>query len=348
MVYAVILAGGKGERFWPSSRARRPKQLLPLVSNKTMLEETVDRIRPIIQPENILVVTTSELRDAIRNILPNLKHTDILLEPFGRNTAPAIAYAALHIYNRDKNAVMICLPADHYIKESDKFLKSIKKAVSLARKNWLVTFGIPPVRPDTGYGYIEVGENIEEGVYKAKSFKEKPTKKRAAEFLKEKTFLWNSGMFVWKAEVIIEEIKRHVPYISEKLFTQQPLEQNELVEAYDSLPAISIDYAVMERSTKTAVLKGDFTWDDVGSWLSLERLMGKDKNGNAILGETFIVDSKNCIISNENGITTLLGVSNLTIVNTKDVLFICSKSHTDRIKKFIELMVEDERLKKYL
>lgn len=348
MVYAIILAGGKGERFWPRSRESKPKQLLPLVSAKTMLEETIDRILPLIPPENVLIVTTSELRDTMKNIFIGLKQPDLLLEPFGRNTAPAIAYAASYLYKKDKDAVMICLPADHYIKENDRFLSSVKKAISLARDNWLVTFGIPPSRPDTEYGYIEVGDKIEKGVYTVRNFKEKPTKKRAVEFLKQKNFLWNSGMFVWKVEIIINEIRKHAPYIYEKLFTKQQLDQDGLIEIYDSLPAISIDYAVMERSTKTAVLKGNFTWDDVGSWLSLERLLGKDDNGNTIMGEAFIMDSKNCIISNENRITALLGVSDIIIINTDDALFVCNKTHTERIKKFIEIMEEDNRFKKYL
>lgn len=348
MVYAIILAGGKGERFWPSSREKKPKQLLPLISDKTMIEETIDRILPLIPQENLLVVTTSGLRDVMRNILSHFRQADLLLEPFGRNTAPAIAYAALHLYKKDRDAIMVCLPADHYIKEREKFLETVKKAISLARDDWLVTFGITPSRPDTGYGYIEVGDKIGEGVYKAKSFKEKPTKKRAVEFLKQKRFLWNSGMFVWQAKVIIDEIRKHVPYIYEKLFAKPQLEDDELSEAYDSLPAISIDYAVMERSTKTTVLKGDFIWDDVGSWLSLERLLGKDENGNTILGDAYVVDSKNCILSTEKGITTLLGVSDIIVVNTEDVLFICNKSHSERIKKFIEKIEEEDRFKNYL
>ncbi|OYD17480.1 hypothetical protein CH333_00895 [candidate division WOR-3 bacterium JGI_Cruoil_03_44_89] len=349
MIYAVILAGGRGERFWPRSREKYPKQLLSLVSDKTMLEETIERILPVVPFENVVIVTTSELRDAIKNLFSGIKGSNLLLEPFGRNTAPAIAYTASYLYRKDPDAIMICLPADHYIKENKKFTASIERAIMVAKDNWLVTFGITPTRPDTGYGYIELGKEIEGGIFKVKSFKEKPTKKRAMEFLKAKRFLWNSGMFVWRVETIIGEIKKHAPYIAEKLFNNQDqqLVGEELAEAYESLPAISIDYAVMERSHKTAVLKGDFTWDDVGSWLSLERLLGRDKNGNTIVGEAFVRDSSNCILSNESGITTLFGVSDLVVVNSEDVLFICKKSHIDRIKKFIAEMGE-EGLKKYL
>ncbi|MDO9576087.1 MAG: mannose-1-phosphate guanylyltransferase [bacterium] len=350
MIYAVILAGGRGERFWPKSRERRPKQFLSLASEKTMLEETVDRILPVVLAENVVIVATSELGNMVRSLLSGIKESNLLLEPFGRNTAPAIAYAASCLHRRDPDAIMICLPADHYIKERKKFTASIERAVSVAKDNWLVTFGITPTRPDTGYGYIEVGEEIENGVFRVKSFKEKPTKKRAMEFFKAKSFLWNSGMFVWKVKTIIDEIKKHAPYIAEKLFNNQnqQLGREELTKAYDGLPAISVDYAVMERSQRTAVLKGDFIWDDVGSWLSLERLLGKDKNGNTIVGEAFLKDSSNCIVSNEKGITALLGTSDLVVVNTDDVLFVCKKSHVDRIKKFIEEMGEDEKLKKYL
>lgn len=350
MIYAIILAGGKGERFWPKSRENRPKQLLSLVAEKTMVEETIERILPTVPLENVVIVTTSELGNTMRSLLPGIKESNLLLEPIGRNTAVAIAYTASCLHRRDPDAVMVCLPADHYIKERAKFVASIERAISVAKDNWLVTFGIPPTRPDTGYGYIEVGEEIENGVFKVKSFKEKPTKKKALEFLKAKRFLWNSGMFVWKTETIIDEIKKHASYIAEKLFENdvQQLGREELSDIYDSLPAISIDYAVMERSQKTAVLKGDFIWDDVGSWLSLERLLGKDENGNTIVGEVFLKDSSNCILSNDRGITALFGVSDLVVVNTENVLFVCKKSHIDRIKKFIEEMGEDERFKKYL
>ncbi len=350
MIYAIILAGGKGERFWPKSRENRPKQLLSLVAEKTMVEETIERILPTVPLENVVIVTTSELGNTMRSLLPGIKKSNLLLEPIGRNTAVAIAYTASCLHRRDPDSVMVCLPADHYIKERAKFVASIERAISVAKDNWLVTFGITPTRPDTGYGYIEVGEEIENGVSKVKSFKEKPTKKKALEFLKAKRFLWNSGMFVWKTETIIDEIKKHAPYIAEKLFNNdvQQLGREELSDIYDSLPAISIDYAVMERSQKTAVLKGDFIWDDVGSWLSLERLLGKDENGNTIVGEVFLKDSSNCILSNDRGITALFGVSDLVVVNTENVLFVCKKSHIDRIKKFIEEMGEDERFKKYL
>ncbi|MCD5383958.1 mannose-1-phosphate guanylyltransferase [candidate division WOR-3 bacterium] len=345
MVYAIILAGGRGERFWPKSRRVRPKQILPLISERTMLEETVERILPIVPSDNIMIVATSALGNKIKKILPGVGQ--LLLEPTGRNTAPAIAYTAFYLYQRDPDATMICLPADHYIDRCDRFLETIKKAIDISQDGWLVTFGITPTRPDTGYGYIEIGEGISESVFKVKKFREKPTKKKATEFIKAGRFLWNSGMFVWKAKSIIDQFKKHTPYIAEKLFNEK-LSQSELISVYRGLSAISIDYAVMERSKIAAVLKGDFLWDDVGSWLSLERLLGMDENKNTIVGKTFLKDSKNCILSNDSGITALLGVSDLIVVHTKDVLFISKKTHIDRLKNFLGEIEEDEEMKKYL
>ncbi len=345
MLYAVILAGGRGERFWPKSRRNRPKQILALISGKTMLDETLNRILPMVPHKNIVLVTTAELHSKMKSLLKD--KIDFLLEPIGKNTAPAIAYTAFYLYRKDPDAMMMCLPADHYIKEKARFIKAMKRAVQIAEKGWLVTFGIKPTRPDTGYGYIEIGREIEKDVFRVKNFKEKPTKKRAVEFTKAGNFLWNSGMFVWRADAIIEEFKKHAPYIAEKLFDEK-MEGEDLLDAYESFPAISVDYAVMEHSKRVAVLKEDFTWDDVGSWLSIERLIGRDKNGNAIAGKSFLKDSKNCIVSNDVGLTALLGVSELVVVNTGDVLFVCSKSHINRLKKFIGEMGEDKKMEKYL
>lgn len=345
MVCVVILAGGRGERFWPKSRRDRPKQLLPLISEKTMIEETVDRILPMVPHNNIMIVATSGMGNRVKKIVPDT--VQILLEPIGRNTAPAIAYSAFHLYQKDPDAIMICLPADHYVDKNDRFLDTMRKALDISRDGWLVTFGITPTRPDTGYGYIEMGEEIRGSIFKVEKFREKPTKKRATEFIKAGKFLWNSGMFVWKVEKIIDEFKKHAPYVAEKLFDKE-MDESELKGIYESLPAISVDYAVMEHSKNSAVLKGDFLWDDVGSWLSLERLLGTDENGNTIVGEVFLKDSKNCILLNDKSITTLLGVSDLIVVNTKDILFISKKSYIDRLKNFLGELEEDERMKKYL
>jgi len=265
-VYAVILAGGKGERFWPKSKRKRPKQLIRLISNKTMIEETFSRISRFVPKERIIIVATADLKNIIQNILTWATDDNLLFEPFPRNTAPAIGYVATELAVRDKDAIMVVLPSDHYIPEVDKFLHTVKLAITIAKKGYLVTFGIVPTRPETGYGYIELGELIDKNVYRVKSFKEKPNQKEAQRFVREKRFLWNSGMFVWQVDKILEEIKIHMPEFYNKLMrfkdtidTQE--EGDSLLNLYEQAPKTSIDYGVMERAKNVAVVKASFKWE---------------------------------------------------------------------------------------
>lgn len=341
MIYGIIIAGGRGERFWPQSRIGRPKQLLPITSDKPMVVETIDRILPLIPMERIVIVTGKELRKPLTKMLPETK---LLLEPFGRNTACAIGYAAINLEPSD---VMVVLPADHYITERNKFLQTLQKGVEIAQQGWLVTFGIIPTRAETGYGYIELGEKIDRDVYQAKSFKEKPNQKQAQRFVREKRYLWNSGMFMWTQKSIMEAFKSCMPELYKSLISFKE-KKISLLELYKRAPNISIDYGVMERASQVSVIVSNFLWDDVGSWLALERTHKKDKYGNIKIGAHKGLATKNCVIVSDKGLIATLGVSNLVIVHSDDAVFICDKREARDIKKLVRELSQEKEFKKYL
>jgi len=275
-----------------------------------------------------------------------------LFEPFPKNTAPAIGYVAAKLSVRDKDAIMLVLPSDHYIPEVDKFLNMVELATTIVKKGYLVTFGIVPTRPETGYGYIEVGELIDKSVYRAKSFKEKPNQKEAQRFLREKRFLWNSGMFVWQVNKILEEIKIHMPKLYDNLMRFKEAigtdkENENLLNLYEEAPKTSIDYGVMERAKDVAVVKASFKWDDVGSWLALERVMKKDNAGNIGVGEYIALDTKDSIIVSDDGIIATLGVKDAVIIKDENSVLVCDKGRTQDIKKLVQTL-EEKKKNKYL
>lgn len=341
MVYGVILAGGRGERFWPRSTKALPKQLLPITSDRPMIVETVERVESVIPRDKIIVVAGKEHEKPIKKLLPNVR---VLLEPFGRNTVCAIAYGTTTMKSDD---VMVVLPADHYIPDKDLFLQTMKKAIKVAKKGWLVTFGIVPTRAETGYGYIEIGEPLEDNVYKVKSFKEKPNHKQAQRFIREGKFLWNSGMFVWTKDKILSEIRTHMSEFYQE-FDKFRTNKSSLLNFYNKAPNISIDYAVMEKSNNVAVVKSEFLWDDIGTWIALERIYKSDTNGNIKIGFHKGIDTKNCIIVADKGIISTIGISNLIIVRNGDAIFICDKKAIGEIKGLIRHLSQDNNFKKYL
>ncbi|MFB0561912.1 MAG: mannose-1-phosphate guanylyltransferase, partial [Candidatus Lokiarchaeia archaeon] len=272
------MAGGKGERFWPLSRERFPKQLLSLTGKKSLLQETVERIQPLIPPRDILVVTRRPLARSVERQLPQVPRRNIISEPVGRNTAPCIGLAAKMI---KEDAVMVVLPADHIVSHRGKFLDTLKKAVTLARETQnLITIGIKPTYAATGYGYIEVGVREKQRstrgrrqVFKVKRFVEKPNKKRAEKFLKTGRFFWNSGMFVWKKSVVLEAIRKYLPSLYHRL---EMISSKNISKLYPGLPNISIDYGIMEKAKNSLVIPADFFWEDLGSWESLDKFLLRD------------------------------------------------------------------------
>jgi mannose-1-phosphate guanylyltransferase len=355
-VFAVILAGGRGERFWPESRRLNPKQFLKITGEVSLLETTVGRMRSDIPVENLLVVTTRDLGARIRELLPDLPEANVLLEPMGRNTAVALAYAASVIEQRDPDATMAVLPSDHDIPDTRKFLRTLEIAEKVAETGFLVTFGIVPVRPETGYGYVEFSDEVlskgEIPVYRASAFKEKPNLKLARSFVTSGRHLWNSGMFVWKVGTIMEAFRKHMPALYDgmshlKKALSRKAHEKEVKEFYDRAESISIDYGIMERAENVAVVRADFKWDDVGSWTALERLRARDETGSVAVGDFVGIDTKDCIVYSRSGLVGTIGIDNLIIIRTKDATLICKKERAQDVRALVSLLSE-RKLEEYL
>lgn len=344
MLWGVILAGGRGERFWPLSRKKRPKQLLRIAGDKTMLEETIERIEPLIPKTCILIVTSLDITSSIRTILPHIK---ILSEPVGKNTLPAIALSSLWVEKEDKDGILLVFPSDHFIKEKARFLKTFEVGVKYAeRSDCLITVGITPTRPETGYGYIEAAEEIgqEDGisVRRVNAFREKPELETAQGFIRKGNYFWNSGMFIFKVSTLIHTIKLHKPDLySNMMELKGHLGKRTWKGAvrgfYKKVVSESFDYGIMEHARNTLVIKADFGWDDVGDFCALERIYDKDRDGNIQKGEGVLFESKGTIILSRNLVVTL-GVKDLVVVNTEDVTFICDKKRAQDVKKVVEFL----------
>ncbi len=351
MLYAVIMAGGSGTRFWPWSRQKTPKQLLKITGHDTMINQTVNRIISEIPSENIYVVTTSFQADSIKEELPQIPAENIISEPFGRNTAACIGLAATIISNRDTNATMAVMTADHIITPPDLFLKSLKCAEKVAiESNALITFGIKPEEPSVNYGYVQRSENAVNlhgfSIYDVKCFTEKPDRATAENFVKSGNYYWNSGIFVWTVSAILGNIDSLMPDLSQGLTRigqslGTPEESNVINSEYGKFESISIDYGVMEKASNVKIIEADFSWDDVGSWLAIERLNNPDQNNNTILGKHCGLNTQeNIIIGDKDNLITTINVSGLIIVNTKDVTMVCNKNNAEDIKKLTELLKE--------
>ena len=353
------MAGGKGARFWPRSREKKPKHLLDIISEKTIIQETVDRIKPLIAPENILVVTGKKHARTLIEQLPEIPSRNIIIEPEGKNTAACIGLAALHICKIVSDDVMVVLPSDHAIADSKRFTDILDAAAKIAaREDGLVTIGIKPSSVQTGFGYIEQGILFQhagdEEVFRVKSIREKPDFQQAQEFIQSGNFYWNSGMFIWKASVILKEISLRLPDLYSGLMKineamGSPEEAVVVPRVYRKLASISIDYGVMEKADNVFMLRGNFGWSDVGSWDALWEISSKDIKGNAALNhsQTILENSEGSLIYNPHKLTALVGVKDLIIVETKDALLICKKGRSQDVKKIVEKL-EAEKTKKYL
>ncbi len=358
-MHAVIMAGGKGARFWPRSREKKPKHLLDIISDKTIIQETVDRITPLIAPENILVVTGRKHAGTLIKQLPDIPSRNIIIEPEGKNTAACIGLAALHIRKNASDDVMIVLPSDHAIADSRTFIDLLGAAAQIAAgEDSLVTIGIKPSSPQTGFGYIERSDLFKKikaaDVFHVKSIREKPSFEQAAQFVASGHFYWNSGMFIWKNSVILKEISRWLPDLYTGLLKIDkvlgtPDEASTVSHVYKKLSSISIDYGVMEKADKVFVIPGDFGWSDVGTWDALADISSKDVKNNTALGgsRTIMEDSENSLVYNPGKLTALVGVKDLIIVETKDALLICKKGRSQDVKKIVEKLDAD-KMKKYL
>lgn len=342
-VYAVIMAGGIGSRFWPSSKEKTPKQLLNIFGERSMIQDTVHRLKGIVDDDNIFIVTNKVQKPEILKQLPQLPSSNIIEEPFGRNTAACIGLSAVILKSKEKDAVMITLPADHLVRDIDSFHKTVKTAINYAYKSGgLVTIGITPSRPETGYGYIQIDDReIEENIFKVYTFAEKPNYATAVRFLESGDFFWNSGIFIWRVDSILEEMRILMPELSEGLHKiekdlNSPDFEKTVATVYGQLRNISIDYGVMEKSNKVFLTKGNFIWSDVGSWEEVYQLSEKDPNGNAIKGNTYTEMTVDSFIYSPNKFTAAIGVENLIIVNTDDALLVCRRDHSQEVRKVVD------------
>ena len=354
MNHAIIMAGGIGSRFWPRSRKKKPKQVLNIFGNNTLLQETVVRITPLINPSEILVVTTEELIQHIRKQLPDFNEDNFLLEPIGRNTAPCIGLAAQKLMQKDPDGIMVVLPADHLISDGGRFIACLEQAIETARKDdSLVTIGITPTQPETGYGYIHYDPDGKKptGAYSVKTFAEKPTVHTAQRFLASGDFLWNSGIFIWSIRRILSEIERSLPELYAGLMQIESLEgkeaETQFHHIYSGLRSISIDYGVMERAQNVTVVKGDFNWSDIGNWAEVYRLSTKDTEGNVNLDGHILIDTKDCLVDSQDRMIATVGVKDLIIINTEDAILICHRDSAQDVKRIVEHM-ERNQMDKYL
>jgi mannose-1-phosphate guanylyltransferase len=342
-LFALIMAGGIGSRFWPRSKEKTPKQLLKIFGDNTMIQDTVDRLQGVIPIENIFIITNKVQREEIIKQLPGVPPENILEEPFGRNTAACIGLASIMIQEKSQDAITVVLPADHIIRDLNSFHNTLKSAAKFANDSkGLVTIGIIPTRPETGYGYIQIDDEIvSDNIHKVLTFAEKPNYATAVRFLESGDFLWNSGMFIWRIDAILDEIRKYMPELYQGLETIKMNLHNQNYEevlnsVYGQLRNISIDYGIMEKSQKVFLTKGDFAWSDVGSWEEVYQLSQKDEAGNAILGKVFTDMTSESYIYSPDKFTAVIGAENFIIINTDDALLICRRDKAQDVKKIID------------
>jgi mannose-1-phosphate guanylyltransferase len=350
MLHAVILAGGSGTRFWPASRRQRPKQFLSLVADRPLIRTTFDRIRPLIPAERCWVVTTESTAELAREVLPELPADHVLTEPIGRDTAACAGFAALVLHRRDPEAICAVLPADHVIRGVERFRGAVTAAAEVVqREGGLLTFGVRPTRPETGFGYLKVGG--QHGVvdrwkyHRLDRFVEKPDPPTARAYLEEGGYLWNSGMFVWPAAELLSEIRRQLPRLAdgldrlgEAMGTQGEAEV--LREVYPTLPRTSVDYGIMEGAERCWTIPVDFPWSDVGAWPALGDLMESDARGNAVRGRIAATQSSDNILIGDGTVVAAAGVRNLIVVATPDAVLVVPASEAQRVKELVAAIEE--------
>lgn len=342
--YTIVMAGGSGTRFWPLSRGDRPKQLLPLAGgDESLLAATVRRAAAVTGADDVWIVTSERLREATAAAVPEVPPAQILAEPIGRNTAPCIGWAASRIARRDPDAVCVVLPADHHIGDEATYRETLQLAIDAATHGGIVTVGIRPSHPETGYGYIEMGEPIGGGAHRARRFVEKPNRQRAEQLLASGGYLWNSGMFFFRAGVMLDAIREHLPGLGRALdaFLARPEhEEGALVEAtYASLPSVSIDHGVMEKVADVAVVPADFGWSDLGSFASAWELADKDADENVGPEDAITIGATGCYVRAPAGkLVALVGVTDLVVIDTEDALLVVPRSRAQEVKSAVEAL----------
>jgi mannose-1-phosphate guanylyltransferase len=351
--YALILAGGSGQRFWPISRDALPKQLLKLFGEKTLLEMTVERLEGLVPKENIVILTNQQQAATVRELLPHLPAENILAEPEKRDTAPAIALAVGWVVKRDPTATMVVLPADHLIQDQERFQKVLRHAMKAAELgSSLVTIGVKPTWPCPSYGYIERGRKTslpgigDEPVYEVARFREKPNPDLAEHFISEGSFMWNAGMFIWTIPAIFSEFTRHCPILADfvsELRNSRDFDAT-VKRQFQKLPKLSIDYALMEKASRVLNIEATFDWDDVGNWTSVGRYLKNDADGNQHNCQFSQLDAAgNLVFCQTDQYIALLGVQDLIVVTAKDALLVTTRAHAENIKKLVDQLPRELR-----
>ena len=355
MIYGLILAGGKGSRLYPLSRAGEPKQFLKLINDKSFLVNTVDRIIPIIDRDNIYVVTNMDYKEKVKNELIGINDENIFVEPANKETATCIGLSAVKLLKQDANAVMVVLPSDHYIQGEKNYIDTLSQAIEMANKRrCIVTLGIEPNRPETGYGYIEMGERTTGNIptYKIARFTEKPNLEVAKDFILKGTYLWNSGMFIFRADVILREIEKYLPKLHKPLMEiykslGEETEEEVIKEQYEFIDGISIDFGVMQKTRKAYVIKCDFSWDDMGSFGALSRLLSTYRNNN-ISPNVYVDECENCSIFGGKNLIIGFGIKDLVVVDAGDVILVMDKNKDQEIKHLLNKLNEQSKFNKFL
>jgi mannose-1-phosphate guanylyltransferase len=350
--FAAIMAGGVGTRLWPLSRWSRPKQALPLIGDRTMFQRAVDRLSPLFSPDHIVVVTNPEHAEILRPQAPELPDENFILEPTGRDSGPAVGLCAVHLLRRDPDAVMAMLTADHYIADVERFRAVLSLAEGLARSGRIVTLGIKPQFPSTGFGYIRQGDSLgrQEGfeVFRVEQFTEKPDDETASEFVASGRFSWNSGMFIWRVDRVLAEFQRQRPRIYQQLTTiGEGLGTGEepelLAQVWPGIQKISIDYAIMEGARDVAVIPVEIGWSDVGSWATLLDLIPGDEQGNVLIGKHLGVDTRDTLVRSPERLVATIGLENMIIVDTDDALLVCPRDRAQDVKAIVDMLRQQGR-----
>ncbi len=347
-LYAVIMAGGRGERFWPLSTSKLPKPFIPLLGSRSLIQYTVSRVQPLVPLERVLISIGADQLETARQQLPQIPADNFIVEPMGRDTSACIGYCALHIEQRDPGANMLALPADHFVGDSPAYLNTLRKGLDNLEGSTGIVFGVAPSRAETGYGYI-LAEKPAAGAdaYPVVRFIEKPNAAKAKQYLAEGNYFWNSGMFLWSNRVLLELFQKHMPELYAGLCRLRPLigkggPSKEIHDIFSSLPRLSIDFGIMEKVSGLRLVPAQFIWDDIGTWASLARALPADAQGNIAQGPHVALESSGCIVYSQAGTVATFGVSDLIIVQAYGKVLVCSKDKAAELKRLVTALGPQE------